>query len=162
MTSTFSFESCVRGYHVCKDIWIPVIGETLTTKPKFGNPHDPYAVAVVTSDDTVVGLYQLSAIYFYEEGGIIIVQIIGRRKRSTDLPQGGLEVPCSLTFVGVSKELAKIEKLTSAIPADNFSCSEPPQKRAKIDIEIEENESCAVDEGEAVWLKFDDRDRQRI
>ena len=31
------------------------IGDTLTAKPEFGNVHDPYAVAVITPDDVVVG-----------------------------------------------------------------------------------------------------------
>ena len=35
-----------RGFHIYKDVWNPVIGETLTCKPEFGNIHDPYAVAV--------------------------------------------------------------------------------------------------------------------
>ena len=39
------------------------------------------------------------------------------RRCSTDLPQGGLEVPCTLTFVGESKDLLKIEKLKNAVPA---------------------------------------------
>ena len=130
--------------------------ERLTTKAEFGNPHDPYTIATVTSDDTVVGhlprtISTLCHI-FLRRSGNIIVQIIGRRKHSKDLLQGGLDVPCSLTFVGESKELSKIEKLSSTIPAMT-SLAQPPQKRARID--FEENESCAFDEGEAVWLKFD-------
>ena len=37
----------------------------------------------------------------------------GNRKRhfSADLPQGGLEIPCMLTFMGDPKEVAKRRKL---------------------------------------------------
>ena len=55
MTGRVTFDSCIRGYHIYEEFWNPATGDTLTAKPEFGNPHDPYAVAVVTSDDTVVG-----------------------------------------------------------------------------------------------------------
>ena len=53
MTDRFNLDSCVVGHYVYKEVWRTVIEETLKTKPEFGNPHDPYAVAVVTSDDTI-------------------------------------------------------------------------------------------------------------
>ena len=34
-----------------------------------------------------------------------------RRHFSPDLPQGGLEIPCMLTFMGDPKEVAKVRKL---------------------------------------------------
>ena len=54
MTGRVTFDSCIWRYHVFKDFWNPTIGDTLTTKPEFGNSHDSYAVVVVTSDDTIV------------------------------------------------------------------------------------------------------------
>lgn len=123
MAERLSFDSCVRGYHVYKDIWQPTIGDSLTTEPEFRNIHDPYAVAVVNSTasgDTVVGHLprNISTLchLFLRRGGNIIVQITDRRRRSIDLPQGGLEVPCSLTFIGDTKDLLKIKKLKSAVP----------------------------------------------
>ena len=41
-------------------------------------------------------------------GGSITCEVIGSRKYSHDLPQGGVEIPCSLEFTG---ELVKIEKV---------------------------------------------------
>ena len=38
--------------------------------------------------------------FFLRRGGTISCEITGRRKYSHDLPQGGLEVPCVLTFKG--------------------------------------------------------------
>ena len=32
----------------------------------------------------------------------------GRRKYSTDLPQGGVEIPCLLLFEGEAKEIKKL------------------------------------------------------
>ena len=46
MTGRVTFDSYVRGYHVYKEFWNPTTGNTLTAKPEFGNPHDPYTVAV--------------------------------------------------------------------------------------------------------------------
>ena len=45
MTQEFVCESCVRGHHIYKDIWVP------------GNDADPYSVAIINSSMrmTVVG-----------------------------------------------------------------------------------------------------------
>ena len=51
----FSIDDCIRGYHIYKDIWTAPIGEYLACKPEFGNLHDPYALAVVTTNDVTVG-----------------------------------------------------------------------------------------------------------
>ena len=47
-------DSAVMGFHVYKDQWAPVVGETLMCEREFGNIHDPYAVSVVR-DITIVG-----------------------------------------------------------------------------------------------------------
>ena len=44
----FTINLCIRGYHVYKDIWNPLIGETLNCQAEFGNVHDPYAVVALT------------------------------------------------------------------------------------------------------------------
>ena len=35
-------QSTVRGHHIYKDIWTPVIGEELTVIPEENNEHDPH------------------------------------------------------------------------------------------------------------------------
>lgn len=45
----FSIESCLRGYHVYKDIRVASVGEELPCQCENGNPADPFAVAVVKS-----------------------------------------------------------------------------------------------------------------
>ena len=42
-------DTCVRGFHVYKDVWRPVIGEELRCQREEDNPRDPYAVAVTKS-----------------------------------------------------------------------------------------------------------------
>ena len=39
-------DSVVRGHHVYKSVWTPVIGEELYLEPEESNEHDKYAVAV--------------------------------------------------------------------------------------------------------------------
>ena len=157
MAGTATFDSCVRGYHVYKDIWNHAIGDTLTAKPEFGNVHDPYAVAVVTPDDVVVGHLprNISTLchLFLRKCGHILVQVTGRRRHSTDLPQGGLEVPCSLTFVGESRDLLKVRRLMeTAVPALSLPGDiEPPKKRAKICSERDDME----EEYDSVWVTFE-------
>ena len=51
---TFTFSSCVRGYHVYKDVWNPSVGETVNCECEGRNPEDPYAVAL-RKDGIIVG-----------------------------------------------------------------------------------------------------------
>ena len=37
--------------------------------------------------------------------------VVGIKRYSSDLVQGGLEIPCSLVFTGKAKEIAKMKKL---------------------------------------------------
>lgn len=43
----FRYDSCIRGFHIYKDIWNPVIGETLNTRREIHNLVDKYAVLSV-------------------------------------------------------------------------------------------------------------------
>ena len=45
--STTTLSSCVRGHHIYKDVWDPVVGEKLDCRRECGNVQDRYAVAVV-------------------------------------------------------------------------------------------------------------------
>ena len=53
MVATFTLDSCIRGYHVYKDIWDPVTGESLHCERKDRNPQDPYEVRLKLCDATV-------------------------------------------------------------------------------------------------------------
>ena len=101
-TYSFSIESMIREYHVYKDIWNDSDDEVLECKCEPGNSSDPYAVAVlkeITGADTVVGhVPRTISSIFLRQGGSITSQVNGHRRYSSDLPQGGLEIPCVLTF----------------------------------------------------------------
>ena len=98
---TFSVLSMVRGFHVYKSIWEANCDEVLRCEREVGNPLDPSAVAV-KKGTTIVGHVprKISTIcsIFIRQGGTISCMVNGSRRYSSDLPQGGLEVPCILTF----------------------------------------------------------------
>ena len=50
-------------------------------------------------------------------------EVTGVRHYSSDLPQGGLEVPCKLTFTASPKEIAKLKKLLSPAPSNETNVS---------------------------------------
>ena len=49
----YCMESVVRGHHVCKRIWHPVVGEQLVVEREDGNSHDKHAVSVMKGGDIV-------------------------------------------------------------------------------------------------------------
>ncbi len=86
----------------------------------------------------------------------IVCQVTGCRRYSSDLVQGGLEIPCTYTFSGddVSR-LRKVEKLLSKAPVDAGLLQEPP---SKIDLcnTKEMDTDCSYCESEQVWLSVSD------
>ena len=115
----FSVESCICRHHVSREFWTPSISEQLFCEPEESNPHDPYAVAIIGDNRRMVGhvprwisagcflLLQLIKII----NGRIKCEVSGPRQISPDLPQGGLEVPCTLTFSGEVNLVKKMKKL---------------------------------------------------
>ena len=79
-------ERVVRGHHVFKRIWTPVVGEVFTVARETGNTADRFAVAV-TKDDMVVGHvpreFSKLCWYFLRHGGTIACEVTGRRKRTS-------------------------------------------------------------------------------
>ena len=117
---TFTFESMIRGYHEYQLIWgVPDVGEELNCYRELGNSHNPYAVAVkkwIGGEIRVVGHLPriISAIcsLFIRRGGSILCTVSGSRRYSSDLPQGGLEIPAKVTLTTTTKEEAtKAKKL---------------------------------------------------
>jgi len=47
MAATFTLSSCIRGYHVYKDVWDPSLDESVRCEREDRNPQDPYAAQVV-------------------------------------------------------------------------------------------------------------------
>ena len=98
----FEIQSCVRGYHIYQAIWSSTIGEVLNCAREPRNRTDPFAVATKKAGGVVVGHVprEFSCVFstFLLHGGSITCTITGGRRFSSDLPQGGLELPCIYTL----------------------------------------------------------------
>ena len=94
-------ESSICGYYVHKYLWDALIGEDILCGREPFNDVDRYAVAVL-KDDTVVSHIprKISRIcsLFLAKGGAIVCTPTGGRRYSSDLPQGGLEIPCKFFY----------------------------------------------------------------
>ena len=65
MMASFHLTSCIRGYHIYKEIWTPKIGKEDKCQCEPGNREDPYAVAI-KKDDSVVGhIFPVFVLYLY-------------------------------------------------------------------------------------------------
>ena len=105
--ATVEVETVIRGYHVYKDIWTSTLGEILSCRREEDNYHDRFAVAVVKGSDVVGHVpRKISTICsLFLISGTIRCEVSGNRQYSADLDQGGLEVPCKLTFACSDQKL---------------------------------------------------------
>ena len=152
----FCVESVLRGYHIYKDIpWEPAIGTTHPCEREAFNVHDPYAVTVM-NHDVVVGHIPRSisavCLMFLRRRGVIFCEVTGTRQYSSDLPQGGLELPCKLIFSAASKEIMKIRKLLTQAPKSdehplvitNPDASVSPSKLTSTSVEVKSSCDCVT------------------
>ena len=98
--------------HIYQSVWSAEEGENLVCKREMSNPLDSYAVIVIKGEQTVGHLprkiSRLCAL-FLGRGGSITATVTRRRRRSVDLPQGGLEIEtsrfaCRIAGGGISAE----------------------------------------------------------
>ena len=103
----FVLPSCVWGYHVYGEDWIAVLGEKLVCEREIGNVVDRYAVAVKKDSGKTVGHMpkKISRMCssFLQQGYVFTATVTGCCRYSSDLLQGGLEIPCDLRFLGDKK-----------------------------------------------------------
>ena len=109
--------------------------------------------------------YIYTLCHFIRKGGSILCKIIGRHKYSRDLPQGGMDVPCCLHFMGKKGDVKKIECLIKKFKdSSKITISETEShvtKQTKQDDEIctpskkfkhsSESETCRSSE---VWVAY--------
>ena len=50
---SFEFDNCVRGHHIYKDVWTPVVNDGLNYRREEENVSDPYTVAIIKSGNIV-------------------------------------------------------------------------------------------------------------
>ena len=122
----------VRGYYIYQSIWPnPIVGEDVSCEQEAGNGHDPQAVAMMKLIDGnmyVVGHVprMISSVcsIFIRRRGNIVCRITGSREYSSDLEQGGLQLPCELTFsIADSQEYKKTKKSFKILSIDTHEVS---------------------------------------
>ena len=50
---SFELDSCIRGHHIYKDVWTPVVDKVLNCRREEGNISNPYAVAAIKSGNII-------------------------------------------------------------------------------------------------------------
>ena len=151
----------MRGHHTYKEVWTPVTGEVLTCARETVNLHDHFAVKGLRAGVIVGHLpKKISTIcsLFLSKGGTISCQVSGNRRYSSDLIQGGLEVPCILKLEGdeclmlkTKKLLAFLRRLLKLMGDQSKQIQTNPNKKIKLEegIDVDSNSS------KAVWVTFD-------
>ena len=91
----FMLDSTVRGHHVYKQVWTPVVGQQLQVEAETGNVHDPHAVCTIHAG-VIVGHMPReianTAFHFLQHGGRITCEVTGHRKLSSIPNKGPLRV----------------------------------------------------------------------
>ena len=97
----YEVEGCICGFYVYYAVWMPQIGEQLDCALDRGNSEAPFTVAVKKNGETIGHvLWTILCVFsrFLQRPGLISCTVTV--KRSDNLPQGGLKVPCILRFTG--------------------------------------------------------------
>ena len=110
VTRNFEMVSCVKGYHVYKTLWNPLIGEFLSCDREPENPMDKYALCV-KKENKIVGHLPLgksrkfakTIFYFLRADELSSCKIVFMRKPMNLGDGEGMQVPCKLIFTGIKK-----------------------------------------------------------
>ena len=104
----------MRIIKTSSNVWSSVLDEELPCQRETGNISDPFAVSVL-KDGVIVGHVprKISSIcsLFLLRNGSIICHVSGHRRFSEDLPQGDVEIPCTMIFEGDAKRTTKAKDL---------------------------------------------------
>ena len=110
MADSMEIVSCIRGYHVYQTIWQAALGETFHCVQETSDSKVRYAVSVVKDGQVIGHLPKKFSKLFLRRGGRIQCQVTGSRCHSSDLPQGGLEIPYRILFCGTSELIRKLRE----------------------------------------------------
>ena len=114
--NTSPVQSTERGFHVYKAIWQPEEGEKLMCEHEENNKYDLFAIKGCRPlDRKIVGHLpiEISRItrFIIARGAMVEAQLTAAHYRHSTLVQGGLEIPCSLTFkISATKKSSELLK----------------------------------------------------
>ena len=83
--SSYRMESCIRGFHIYKQVWTPFIGERLSCTRKRSNTEDPFAVTIKRGTETVGHVpHTISCVctLFLRQRGSISCEVTGSSRPS--------------------------------------------------------------------------------
>ena len=99
---TYSFKCGLRGFHVYKEVWSPIVGEQLKCCYERNNCYDRYAIAATKRlrcrlADSAVGHLpreiSRAKSFFLLRGGVVCAKFIDKNHRRSPIVQGGMEIP---------------------------------------------------------------------
>ena len=98
----FEFTAAVRGFHVFRKIWKPVLNELLDCFHEQGNDFDYFSIKTCEKDNkkTVGHLpreISRPTKFLIDRGARVTAEITSSHYRKSPLLQGGLEVRCKVT-----------------------------------------------------------------
>ena len=117
ITKSFEVVSHIKGYHVYKAVWSPLIGESLLCEREPDNPIDKYAVCVKKEKKIVghlpfgkSGKFAKTIFYFLRADEVNLCKLVVTGK-SVNFGDGeGMQVPCKLTLIGTEKCIDVLKK----------------------------------------------------
>ena len=119
----FAIESYVHGHHFYMQEWTLFIGEKLECQGEEANEKDSNAAVIMKRTvgpghrtkvvGQVPGRISTACSLFLLQSGNLKCKITGARCYSSNLPQGKLEVPCTLLLVGSSLRNSYLNNATS-------------------------------------------------
>ena len=110
----FTCDSVIRGYHMYKEIWEASCRLVFPCLREVGNAFNPFAVSVVRDSDIIGHVpRKISATcsLILRNRSTVKCTVTGTHQFSRDLAQGGLEIPCQLTFEGEKEYIEKVQNL---------------------------------------------------
>ena len=110
-----------------KKAWSSRIGEVLLCKRERINPHGPFAVAICKEDSTVGHIPRtissVCCMFLRKPGSSISCRVTGPRRYSHDLPQGGMEIPCTIEFKGYEIYVNKLKWIIAQQKENREACA---------------------------------------
>ena len=105
-------DNCIHLYNIYQNIWSAEVDEHFVCERELLNSSDRYGVAVLKDGYRFGQLSQILSLFLLENGTIDYV-VIGGRRYSSYLPQGGLEIPYKIIFNGKHDDIKKLSEISS-------------------------------------------------